>query len=253
MMNNIWNAARWSLRSNYNSTMTDCPQRDERMGWLEDVHLPYRTGTLMFDTQAYGAKYVADMTDSINTGSGSPNANAGVGDVAPWISVTNTASAAWGDAIFEIPWAMYEVYGDQSILSASFPASKGLLSTLPWSGRYSDYIATVATNADVFRMAWAYRTAITIGKIATVLGDSATASSAASAAAGFLSTWQGYIATDGTIVGDNQTAYLLGFAFDMIPTGQKSSVPRSACGKYQHQWTDSRPLRRNLVVRCSCQ
>lgn len=219
-LNTLWGMARWAHRSNHMSIPTDCPQRDERLGWSADAMLFARSATFSRDNAAWLAKYTQDLVDGTSAGKGP--------DVAPYITQVGRGNAGWADAVVVIPWTLYQVYGDTKYLSLAYSTITTVLANLPWSSNsYGDYLnLSDPTNSAQFSAAVSIRTAQTIAKIATVLGDASTANSATSTAASMLSSWQStYVtSTDGTVSPSSQTAYVLGLAFGLIPAAQTAQA-----------------------------
>lgn len=116
----------WGLQGNFVDVPTDCPQRDERMGWTGDAQVFSPTATYLKDTYAFYAKYLYDMAREQSVRDGR------VPDVIPSCGVESCA-CVWGDAACIIPWNLYLFYGDQSILEDQFESMKS----------WVDYIASV--------------------------------------------------------------------------------------------------------------
>lgn len=116
-VNQLFSNTLWSQRSNFIDIPTDCPQRDERMGWLGDAHVFAKTASYNYNVKRFFEKWLADVrTEQREDGS--------VPDIVPNTWQLKTASAAWGDAITIIPWQIYIAYGDTKILEDNFEAMK---------------------------------------------------------------------------------------------------------------------------------
>ena len=126
----------WSMKDNFIDMPTDCPQRDERMGWTGDAQVFSPTAILMADTYAFYRKFLHDMSCEQAWAGGM------VPDVIPSFGLDSCA-CAWGDAATIIPWHLYETYGDQEILAEQFQSMKD----------WVDYIASV----DGDNHGWWYR------------------------------------------------------------------------------------------------
>ena len=117
ILNQIHRNAFWGVRGNYRSIPTDCPQRDERQGWLGDRSQVSRSETYLFDVAAFYSKWVTDIGDAQrDTGS--------VPDVAPayWVMYNNNVT--WPSTFVLAPGVMYEQYGDKRILERNYPSMK---------------------------------------------------------------------------------------------------------------------------------
>lgn len=110
--------AEWGKRGNFIDVPTDCPQRDERMGWTGDAEVFSPTAMLQSDTYAFYTKYLYDMATEQDAHEG------GVPDVIPAFGVYNGGTCAWGDATTIIPWNMYLNTGDPEILRLHYPEMK---------------------------------------------------------------------------------------------------------------------------------
>ncbi|HAK96116.1 MAG TPA: alpha-rhamnosidase [Planctomycetes bacterium] len=107
----------WGLRGNYRSVPTDCPQRDERQGWLGDRSAESRGETYLFDVAAFYAKWMRDIEDAQRpTGS--------VPDVAPAYWPFYTDNVTWPSSFIVIPGTIHDQYGDVRVLAAHYPAMK---------------------------------------------------------------------------------------------------------------------------------
>ena len=98
----------WSQRDNFVSVPTDCPQRDERLGWTGDAQAFAKTASVLFDSHAFWSGWLKDLAlDQHDT--------LGVSTVVPDVVLDGEARygrAGWGDAATIVPWAVYEAYGD---------------------------------------------------------------------------------------------------------------------------------------------
>ncbi len=117
LVNRLIENVRWGLQGNFLDVPTDCPQRDERMGWTGDAQVFSPTATYLKDTYAFYAKYLYDMAREQRALGGK------VPDVVPSCGVESTA-CVWGDAACIIPWNLYLFYGDKSILEDQFDSMK---------------------------------------------------------------------------------------------------------------------------------
>lgn len=117
LVNRLIENVRWGLQGNFLDVPTDCPQRDERMGWTGDAQVFSPTATYLKDTYTFYAKYLYDMAKEQRVLGGK------VPDVVPSCGVESTA-CVWGDASCIIPWNLYLFYGDKSILEDQFESMR---------------------------------------------------------------------------------------------------------------------------------
>ncbi len=127
LLNQLFENIIWGQRGNYLDVPTDCPQRDERLGWTGDAEVFIGAACYNFDVREFFRKWLMDMRDSQN-----PNGSIPV--VIP--NVANEAAAAWSDAVTIIPWHLYQFYGDKSFLELMFPAMK----------RWVDYVTNTTPS-----------------------------------------------------------------------------------------------------------
>ena len=108
----------WGQKGNFIDVPTDCPQRDERMGWTADTQVFVPTACYYSDPYAFYNKYLFDMhTEQAEKGGLVP-------DVVPAFKGNGSGSSVWGDAATIIPWTLYEFYGDVNILRDSIEGMK---------------------------------------------------------------------------------------------------------------------------------
>jgi alpha-L-rhamnosidase len=132
LLNKMNELGAWGQRGNFVSIPTDCPQRDERLGWMGDAGVFWRTGTYNFDIDAFTRKFMLDVTDA-QTAAGAFT------DVSPNVLGPNPGAPGWGDAGVFIPYAAWLQYGDANVVERSWPAMQ----------RWMDFI--LANNPDYLR------------------------------------------------------------------------------------------------------
>lgn len=117
LVNRLVSNIEWGQKGNFLDVPTDCPQRDERMGWTGDAQVFAPTACYQRDCWAFFAKYLYDLAQEQSARGGeAPN-------VVPAFGQTGS-SAAWGDAACVIPWTLYEFYGDDAILSRQYASMR---------------------------------------------------------------------------------------------------------------------------------
>jgi alpha-L-rhamnosidase len=221
-LNQLQSNIQWGRRGNYLSIPTDCPQRDERLGWMGDAQVFVRTATYNADVAAFFTKWLVDVDDG-QTASGS------FSDVSP-----NTGGSggvpAWGDAGVICPWTIYDVYGDRRLLQSNLPAmikwveylrrhSDHLLRERDRGNDYGDWLSIQAdTPKDLLGTAYfAYSTRLVAQSCAAV-GRSEDAAKYEQLfqdiKAAFI---KRYVAADGRLQGQTQCAYVLALRFDLLP------------------------------------
>jgi alpha-L-rhamnosidase len=124
MINQLWGNILWGQRSNFVGVPTDCPQRDERLGWMADAQVFWRTASYNMDLAAFTRKFGADMR-------GTQAGTAMYGIYAPGTSMENTGyGAGWSDAGVIIPWTSWLQTGDTSVIEQNWTAMETYLSAI---------------------------------------------------------------------------------------------------------------------------
>ena len=240
MVNRLYSNITWGQRGNFLSVPTDCPQRDERLGWTGDAQIFARTAAYNRDVSRFFTKYMQDVADAQQPSGAFP-------DVAPdagwirhklrdiptgWFAPDN---AGWGDAGIVIPWTLYLMYGDTRILERHYEAmarwvaylednSEGLLR--PPYANYGDWLSIDAdTPKDVLATSYFAYSARLLSRIAGALGRAADRDRYASLFAGIAEAFRAaYVAPDGRIKGDTQTVYALALQFGLLSAEQRRSA-----------------------------
>jgi len=134
LVNRMWSIGIWGQRGNFLSIPTDCPQRDERLGWMGDAGVFWRTGSYNFDIDAFSHKFMHDVTDAQT-----PEGN--FTNVSPDSMRGSRSQGApgWADAGVIIPWTVWMQYGDRAIVERNWDAMQ----------RFMDFIAK--ENPDFIR------------------------------------------------------------------------------------------------------
>lgn len=139
LVNQLVSNVRWGMKGNFIDVPTDCPQRDERMGWTGDTQVFSPTATFLADTYAFYSKYLHDMyTEQMDLDGMVP-------DVVPSAGVHSTA-CVWGDSSCIIPWNMYRFYGDKKILEDQYDSMRN----------WVDYISRVDGDNHGWRSVFHY-------------------------------------------------------------------------------------------------
>ena len=132
LLNKMGQLGIWGQRGNFLSIPTDCPQRDERLGWMGDAGVFWRTGTYNFDIASFTRKFMLDIDDA-------QTADNAFTDVSPNLLGPQPGAPGWADAGVLVPYAAWLQYGDKALLETSWPNMQ----------RYMDFI--LAANPDYLR------------------------------------------------------------------------------------------------------
>ena len=238
LLDAVQHAIVWGQRGNFTAVPTDCPQRDERLGWTGDIQAFAATSTFNADVRNYLGKWLHDLDEA-------QQPDGAFTDVAPRVCC-GAGTAGWGDAGTVVPWDLYERYGDKRVLAEHYDAmarwieylrthSTGLLR--PAEG-YGDWLATEDTPKDVIATAFFARSTQIVADAAHVLGKDADE-------ARYQQLWRdirdrfdaAYVTPDGHVKGDSQTAYVLALTFDLLQGEQRTGAQRRLVEKVaEHDW-----------------
>ena len=222
MLNQLHKNIYYTQRANFIDIPTDCPQRDERLGWTGDAQVYIRTATLNTDVQAFFKKWLVDLADGQRADGQFPM-------VAPAKCAGDDGGPAWADAGVICPWTVYETYGDRRILERQYESMRRFVDfcegrcasdLLPPSNFhcFGDWLNIEAdTPKEVIFVAYfAYATKI-MAQAAHVLGKSDDVEKYTALFKKIKNVFNRiYIQPDGRIRGDTQTAYVLALAFDLV-------------------------------------
>ncbi|MGG1554751.1 family 78 glycoside hydrolase catalytic domain [Paenibacillus ferrarius] len=237
LVNRLYANITWGQRGNFLSVPTDCPQRDERLGWTGDAQIFARTAAYNMDVSRFFTKYVQDMVDC-------QQPSGAFTDVAPdagWIRHKNwntrlnwfaPDNSGWGDAGVIIPWTLYLMYGDVRVLAANYDAMVKWVEYLkhttddlvrPGYANYADWLSIGAdTPNEVLATAYfAYSTKL-LAQIADVLGKTEDAQTYHKLFDGIAAAFRrAFVDGDGRIYGDTQTVYVLALQFGLLTETQR--------------------------------
>ncbi|KAL3459212.1 bacterial alpha-L-rhamnosidase-domain-containing protein [Aspergillus heterothallicus] len=118
LINKLHENILWSLRGNFFSLPTDCPQRDERLGWTGDINAFSRTANFLYNTAGFLRGWLKDARSEQLENNYAPPL------VVPNVLGPGSAMALWGDVIIGVPWALYQTYGDVDMLSEQYAGAK---------------------------------------------------------------------------------------------------------------------------------
>ena len=139
LVNQLQNNIQWGQRGNFLDIPTDCPQRNERLGWTGDAQVFCGTASYNFNTLLFFRKWLHDMKVETTPEWGTPH-------VVPNILGEQPGVAAWSDAATIIPWKLYQVYGDKEMLAELFPMMK----------TWVDYIRTKVSKNGLWQTGFQY-------------------------------------------------------------------------------------------------
>ena len=230
MLNRLAQNTYWTQRANFMDIPTDCPQRDERLGWMGDAQVYIRTATLHEDAQAFFTKWLMDVEDAQrNDGEYSK--------VAPLLAGQDDGGPAWADAGVICPWTVYDVYGDTRILEKHYKSmarfidfcknrsTPGLLPPEKFHC-YGDWLNIKdETPKPVIGTAYFACSTRLMARIAAALGKTDDAVMYNDLFEKIKAAFnRAYVGPEGRIEGDTQTDYVLALSFDLLDAGRQKQA-----------------------------
>ncbi|HVJ17778.1 MAG TPA: family 78 glycoside hydrolase catalytic domain [Polyangiaceae bacterium] len=228
MVNKLQSNIVWGQRGNFVSVPTDCPQRDERLGWMGDAQIFVRTSTFNSDVASFFTKWMRDVSDAQAD-------NGAFTDVSPNPALTS-GTPAWGDAGVIVPWTLYLAYGDERILAEHYDAMRSWIAYIQgpnpnnlWqNSRGSDFGDWLSINADtdkeVLATAFYAHSVDLMARSARVLGNDADAAQYEQLFEAIKTAFNSEYVTNGVIRSDTQTAYALALRFNLLPDDQRAAA-----------------------------
>ncbi|GDY13665.1 alpha-L-rhamnosidase [Planctomycetota bacterium] len=233
LVNQLMSNIRWGQRGNFLALPTDCPQRDERLGWMGDAQIFIRTASYNMDVAAFFTKWLRDVRNGQTADGAFP-------DVAPRVPgrmLPKDGAPAWGDAGVICPWVVWERYGDRGVLEVSYPSCVAWIERiraanppLIWSkqvgNNYGDWLSIKAdTDKTLLATAFFANSVDLTARMAEVLGKAADAAKYRG--------WHGeicaafakaFLQPDGKLKSDTQAAYVLALRFCLLPEDRRAAA-----------------------------
>jgi alpha-L-rhamnosidase len=242
LVNRLVENTLWSQRSNFIEVPTDCPQRDERLGWTGDAQVFTSTACYLHDSETFLRKYLRDLMADQRGGGEIPHVSPDPTRMQPERYPGFFGSTGWGDAITVIPWTLYLHYGDAGVLRETLPAmikwvdfvysiSNGPIVRPPRDrgGRgatFGDWLQPKGPSEkplptigdDAAATLYLYISSLLTAKAATVVGDTAAAERMSKRADEVKAAFaHEFITASGRVANDDQTSYALAILYDLIP------------------------------------
>jgi len=238
LINQLQHNILWGLKGNFLDVPTDCPQRDERLGWTGDAQVFAPTACFNVDAATFYTKWLKDLAADQDKDGSIPH-------VVPNI-LGHGGATGWADAGVMIPWAMYLDYGDVSVLENQYESMKQWIAymkerageDLIWEGdpHFGDWLSFASTRSDymgaytlkdlIATAYYAYSSSI-VARVANILGqkqDEAFYTDLSEKVKAAFN--EEFITRTGRLVSHTQTAYTLALAFDLLDeeTAAKSAA-----------------------------
>jgi alpha-L-rhamnosidase len=242
LLNRLQHNIIWGQKGNFVDVPTDCPQRDERLGWTGDAEVFAPTASFNHDTAAFYTKWLKDVAlDQEDDGA--------VPHVIPNVLSHKerkgaAASAGWADVAVIVPWAVYQAYGDKRILEDQYASMKAWVEYMRrqagnnyiWNNGFSfgDWLAFATTDSDYpgattdkdfIQTAYFARSTDLLRKTAEVLGKEDDAQQYADLEEKIKAAFrQEFVTANGRLSPNTQTAYALALAFGLLPDSLRASA-----------------------------
>jgi alpha-L-rhamnosidase len=240
LLSRIYSNIVWGVSGNYRSISTDCPQRDERQGWLGDRSAECKGETYLFNTAALYAKWLQDMADAQKD-------NGSVSDVCPAYWPLYSDNVTWPSSTVIIPGALREQFADEGIIACHYVSAKKWVEYM--SGYIKDGIISRDSYGDwcvppedpklihsndparktdkaLLATAYFYHDALLMARYATLLGKTEDAQQFAALAEKLKTAFNQkfYHADSGQYDNGSQTSCVLPLAFGLVPDGERERV-----------------------------
>src|SRR5690554_1451025 len=235
LINNINKNVIWGQKGNFYPAPTDCPQRDERLGWMGDAQIFAPTANFNMHLDRYWSKWMFDITDG-------QDEEGWVYDVNPPIVVSGPSKPGWGDAVVIIPWINYRYYGNKRIIEDNYEGMKAWVEYMRsksndniyfweqngWYG-YGDWIAVEASPGKPIGSAYYFYSTKLLAQMAEVIGKTADAEQYNMLAQQIAEAYHHEYWNDSikNYPGGTQTANLLPLAFGLTPDDLEEQVVKN--------------------------
>ncbi|MCG8449315.1 MAG: family 78 glycoside hydrolase catalytic domain, partial [Pirellulales bacterium] len=221
-INRLYQNVLWTQRANFIDIPTDCPQRDERLGWTGDAQVYAFTACRVADVQAFFRKWLIDLKDAQRNDGQFPR-------VAPLVPGEDDGGPAWADAGIICPCEIYQAYGDEELLERQYPSmvrfvefcqKRSKNGVLPPSQfhTFGDWLNVGAdTPREVIYMAYYARSVDLLQQIAKILGKDSDARKYAHLLKRIKQAFvENYVSEEGRVHGDTQCGYVLAIAYSLV-------------------------------------
>lgn len=238
-VNQLYSNIMWGQRSNFVSVPTDCPQRDERLGWTADTQVYSMAGLYNGDTRNFYEKWMRDMRDSQNSNGAYPH-------VAPYSWGVGYGAAAWADAGIILPWKVYLMTGDKKIIEDNWDSMEkymNWLATQSFDGylynggttTYGDWVSFVGTDSRYISVCYYVYDAQLMAKMAKVLSAKANdkydrkSKTYTTRFENIKKEWQGrYLNSNNIPKYNTQCAYLMALRYNLLPDEEAVEKTKTA-------------------------
>jgi alpha-L-rhamnosidase len=249
-VNQLFTNAMWGQKGNFLDIPTDCPQRDERLGWTGDTQIFSGTACFNMDVAAFFSKYTYDLgKEQSKTGGMVPH-------IVPMSNLSRGGSSAWGDVATILPWNVYEFYGDIAILEQQFESMRAWVDYIKgvddasggkrlWTegAHFGDWLALDGddptsrkggTPEDFIASAFYCYSARLVAQAAALLGRQEQANVYGRLSAEVKAAIQKeYFTASGRLAIPTQTGYVLALFMELVPDAHYERVKRDLIAKLE--------------------
>jgi alpha-L-rhamnosidase len=244
LVNRMWKVGIWGQRGNFLSVPTDCPQRDERLGWMADAAVFWRTGSYNFAIAPFTHKWTRDIRDA-------QLANGAFTNVSPNIGLGEIEGApGWGDAGVIVPWTAWLQYGDREVIERNWDAMQRWMQFIADANPnhirkqkvgpdFSDWLAPDRTTSkDLVDTAYWALIAQMMADMASAIGKPAEAKTYSELYESIRAAFQvAYVGPDGTVGNGTQTSYVVALEMKLLPPALESAaVDKLVANIEAHNW-----------------
>lgn len=246
----------WSQRGNFLDVPTDCPQRDERLGWTGDAQVFVGTACYQMQSGSFFDKWLFDLAADQWANGSVPHVIPDVLTGEPPTDIGTAGSAGWGDAAVIIPWTLYLMYGDERVLARQYPSMRAWVEFMQGQGpdptrfrggrHFGDWLGldarpgsyVGATPSELICQAFYAHSTHILMKTARVLGYGKDAQAYETLHSAVVQAFQSdFIGEDGDLISGTQTAYVLAIWFDLLPSRlRQATAERLRANLGQHAW-----------------
>lgn len=234
LVNQLQHNIVWGQKGNFLDVPTDCPQRDERLGWTGDAQAFARTAAFNFNVAPFFTKWLADLAADQKQNGAIPHV---IPDVLTHGQKEGGGSAGWADASVIVPWTMYLAYGDRRILEQQYDSMVKWVEYMRgqagerylWASgqHFGDWLAYSTTRSDypgattdkdlIATAFFGYSTSL-LQRAAEVLGKEEDAKEYAELFSNIQQAFvKEFVTPNGRLASNTQTAYVLALQFDLLP------------------------------------
>lgn len=237
LINQLQHNIQWGQRGNFLDVPTDCPQRDERLGWTGDAQAFFNTAAFNYNVYPFFSKWLQDLeSDQVN-------------GAVPWVvpnvlNSDNVNSSGWSDVATIIPWNMYLAYGDTALLARQYGSMKAYVESIRsvaknnlWNSgwHFGDWLfyrphddndgRAAVTDKFLIAQCFYAHSAELLAKSARVIGKQEDAALYMRLTDTLKQAFQReYMTSEGRLVSSTQTAYVLALQFDMLPANLRQQA-----------------------------